>query len=226
MKRRIALLTSIGIIFGILSITLCASAQNAQTNDSILEKPISISFKDVPVRNAIEQLFQGTGLSYAFEPGVQGTVTLNLVDVPFNDALTAILKAANLTVRKERGIYTIGPIREITTFEPSTAAIEIPEIEKPKMLEKIQIGYADVYDIANIFGVDVIESRASDLSGLDVGGEGGTGGSDYGGDTDTGNTGRTSGGTSRSSGRSSGTSSFGSSRSSGSSIGTGITMPR
>ncbi len=228
MRRQIVLLTGIILVFAIMCSAFPAAAQTVDN-----EKPISINFRDVPVRNAIDQLFLGRGLSYAFEPGVSGVVTLNLVDVPFNDALSAILKAANMTVRREKGIYTIGPIKDITTLDTGQV-IEVPEIEKPKILEKIPIGYADVYDIGSVFGVQPISSRASSMTGSGGGsGFGSSGSSGFGNNNNSGsgsNFGSGGSGSSNfgsgSSSRSSSSRSSGSSIGGGSSMGSGITMPR
>ncbi|MHB1458753.1 MAG: hypothetical protein ACYC0V_17730 [Armatimonadota bacterium] len=204
MRRQIVLLASLMLAIAIMCSTFPAAAQTVRET----EKPISVNFKDVPIQNALDILFQGTGLNKVIEPGVRGTVNLTLVDVPFSDALSAITKAAGMTVRKEKGIYYIGPQKEYTP-ESVASDITVPEIEKAKILEKIPIGYADVYDIGYVFGVQPISSRASSMTGSGSGGGfGGNSNSSFGGNNNSNsNSNFGSGSNNRSSGGSSGTSS-------------------
>jgi type II secretory pathway component HofQ len=157
-------------------------------------KHVTIQFKDVPIKSAIQMLFDGTGLNYAVDPTVTGTVNVSLVDVPFADALSTILKISNppLTVRKENGIYMIAPQKQdvtpVVTAPPDLAATaEAPTVERKKTLEKISIGYADVYDIATIFGAQTVASRATQMSGGFGGGSSGFGNSSFGGSSGFGN---------------------------------------
>ncbi|MHB0999329.1 MAG: hypothetical protein ACYC27_08780 [Armatimonadota bacterium] len=205
-RRQFALLAGIVLAMTIMCSAFPAAAQTERET----EKKISVNFKDVPIQNAIEVLFEGTGLNYAIEPGVRGTVNVRLVDVPFSDALTAVLKASSMTVRKENGIYTIGPLREAAT-EVAGPTVDIPEIERQKILEKIPIGYADVYDIGAVFGVQPVGSRASSMTGSGGGGFGGNSGSSFGNSSNNNSNSNSGGGFGGNSGSSFGNRSSGSS---------------
>jgi hypothetical protein len=138
------------------------------------EKRVTLHFKDVPTANAIDILFEG--MNHVNEPGISGAVNLHLNDVPFTDALQALLKAAGLTARKENNTYYIGPQKELTADQTQIPQL-VPEtelqVERAKIPEKIPIGYADVADIGAILGVQSIASRASSMFG--GGGMGGMG---------------------------------------------------
>jgi len=68
------------------------------------QKTVTLFLSDTPIKNALETLFEDTNVAYVLEPGIAGTVTMRINDVPFSDALSAVLKASGLTVRKENGI--------------------------------------------------------------------------------------------------------------------------
>ncbi|MDI6828648.1 MAG: hypothetical protein QME62_09210 [Armatimonadota bacterium] len=139
------------------------------------EKLVTIRVQDTPIRSAIDMLFQGSGKNYGFEAGAdQNTlITVNLVDVPFTNALNTMLRAAGMTMRQENGIYMIGPKREQTT-EVAAPTEWIPEVETDQTtsrdIRKLQIGFIDVGDLADIFGVQSYGTRAA------YGGFGGYGG--------------------------------------------------
>jgi hypothetical protein len=200
MRRQIVLLAGLILAIAIMCSAFPAAAQTERET----EKRVSVNFKDVPIQNALDVLFEGTGLNKVIEPGVRGTINVSLVDVPFSDALAAITKAAGMTVRKEKGIYYIGPQKELTV-ETAQNEITVPVVETAKILEKIPIGYADVYDIGAVFGVSPIESRASSM-GSNSSGSGNSGfGNNSSGNSNNSNSsfGNSSSGTNRSSSTSS-----------------------
>lgn len=220
MRRQIVLLAGLMLAIAIMCSAFPAAAQTERET----EKRVSVNFKDVPVQNALDVLFEGTGLNKVIEPGVRGTVNVSLVDVPFSDALASITKAAGMTVRKEKGIYYIGPQKELTV-ENAGSEITVPVVETAKILEKIPIGYADVYDIGAVFGVSPIESRASSMGNGGSSGSGGFGNNSSG-NSNSGNSNSNFGSGSSGSNRSSGSSFGGSSGGGGISSGGGISMPR
>jgi len=173
MKAILVLLTLASILTVIVAAPSFAQAQTET------ERLVTIRVQDTPIRSAIDMLFQGSGKNYGFEAGAdQNTlITVNLVDVPFTNALNTMLRAAGMTMRQENGIYMIGPKKEQTT-EVTAPTEWIPEVETDqttsKDIRKLQIGFIDVGDLADIFGVQSYGTRAA------YGGYGGYGGG-YGG---------------------------------------------
>jgi len=154
------------------------------------EKSVTINFLDVPIQSAVRILFEGvSGVSYNFEPGVTGNVNMKLVDVPFTQALEKVLQSANMTMTNENGIYTIAPKKEqVTEVAPAPdIKIEEPELQPKMILEKVPIGYSNVYDILAILGGGSsgggmsggMGSRMGGMSGGSYGG--GMSGGSYGG---------------------------------------------
>ncbi|HEY3268181.1 MAG TPA: hypothetical protein VGM37_14760 [Armatimonadota bacterium] len=121
-------------------------------------KTISLDFKDMPIREAVQALFSGTGLNYAVTPEAAQaapTVTLNLQDVSFDAALNILTKTAGLRYRKDRdtGVYMIEAKTVDTgvtpvggTTAPDTSA-PAPDVTPVLQIEKIPLNYADTIDI-------------------------------------------------------------------------------
>ncbi len=154
-------------VFALLLMGAALKPALAQQNAGGNVKRVTVNFKDVAVKNAIEMLFEGSGQNYAFEPGVQGTVNVKLVDIPFPDALSAVLKAANLTMRKDKAVYIIGPQKEAPPVVLAPPPAVVKEAVKPapkKVVIKIPVGYADAFDIGAFFGVAGTRSSAASMS--------------------------------------------------------------
>jgi type II secretory pathway component GspD/PulD (secretin) len=71
---------------------------------------VSLDLRDLPLRQAVDKLFQGTGQQFAVEPAVPNyPITVRFHDVPFEAALRTLLRLApGVTYRKEDDTYVIG----------------------------------------------------------------------------------------------------------------------
>jgi hypothetical protein len=118
-------------------------------------KQVTFHLQDVPLRQAVEELFRGTGLKYVVQPDVPNApISLHLRGVPFQTALRTLVNRAGLVYRLEgppgaaRFVCVIGkrqasdgkqsaaPLEWLTaTLGPSTAVLEIvvPAALKPKV---------------------------------------------------------------------------------------------
>jgi hypothetical protein len=137
---------------------------------------VTLSLRDVPLRTALQMLFQGSGLQHAVEPAVPNyPITLDIRDIPFPTALRTLLRLApQVTYRKEGDVYIVGmrapqvdttaAAPEITQPDPATAAAE-------PQAAKIALDYTHAAVLAQVLGARIV------LSELDVmGGAGGYGG--------------------------------------------------
>src|SRR5689334_14347561 len=93
------------------------------------QAPVTISLRDVPLRTALETLFNGTGLQHAVEPAVPNyPITLDVRDVPFGTALRTLLRLApNVTYRKEGDIYIIGMRQPQPEQTATTEEVQPPD---------------------------------------------------------------------------------------------------
>lgn len=66
------------------------------------------------VRDVLGQIFDQGGVRYSLDPGVDGTVTVNLVDVPFDAALKTTLQASSLLCKVEGGVHRVTPAPKVT----------------------------------------------------------------------------------------------------------------
>ena len=67
----------------------------------ISKRRISVNFYNTDVRMILKAISDQTGINIIYGPDVQGTVTLKLKDVTFDDAMRLILKMSGLVVKKE-----------------------------------------------------------------------------------------------------------------------------
>ncbi len=73
-------------------------------------EPISMSLKDADVREVLRTFARLSGLNIVIQPGVRGTVTVELEKVPWDQALDQILKINGLGYELEGNIMRIAPL--------------------------------------------------------------------------------------------------------------------
>ena len=112
---------------------------------------LSLNFQDIEVRAVLQLIADFTGLNMVTSDSVQGSLTLRLKNVPWDQALDIILKTKGLAMRKAGNVILVAPSQEI-------AAQERLELEAQKQVEElaplktniIQINYAKAAEIAEL----------------------------------------------------------------------------
>ena len=123
------------------------------------QRPISLNFQNVPVRQLLQILANENDLNLVASESVSGNITLRLENVPWERALNTILRVKGLSKRLDGNILIVAPADEL-------AEREAQELEAKQRLSQlaplestyIQINYAKAADIAAI-----LRTESSDL---------------------------------------------------------------
>ena len=113
---------------------------------------LSLNFQDIDVRSVLQLIADFTNLNLVASDSVEGSITLRLQNVPWDQALDLVLKTKGLDQRKIGNVLLIAPADEI-------AARERQELESQQLMaelaplrrELIQVNYAKAADIAKLF---------------------------------------------------------------------------
>ena len=119
--------------------------------DGFLGERLSINFQNIDVRSALSVIADFTGLNFVTSNSVEGELTLNLQDVPWDQALDVILQTQGLAKRQTGGVVWIAPAEEIIANE--RAELEAQKVVAdlaPLVSELIQVNYARAEDLADI----------------------------------------------------------------------------
>lgn len=112
---------------------------------------LSLNFQDIEIRAVLQLIADFTGINMVTSDTVQGSVTLRLQNVPWDQALDLILKTKGLAKRKQGNVMLIAPSEEITAREKQEfeSRKQVDELA-PLFSEVIQINYAKASEIAAI----------------------------------------------------------------------------
>lgn len=112
---------------------------------------LSLNFQNIEVRAVLQLIADFTSMNLVTSDTVEGSVTLRLQNVPWDQALDIILKTKGLGMRKTGNLLFVAPAQEIADREKSDleAKQQIKELE-PLYSEMIQINYAKAEEISSM----------------------------------------------------------------------------
>lgn len=101
---------------------------------------LSLNFQNIEVRAVLQLIADFTGINMVTSDSVDGTLTLRLKNVPWDQALDMILKTKGLDQRREGNVMMIAPAEEI-------AAREKLELEANKQIEELAPLYSETIQV-------------------------------------------------------------------------------
>ncbi|MEO8161453.1 MAG: AMIN domain-containing protein, partial [Arenimonas sp.] len=80
-------------------------------------KPVTFNFQDVPVRTVLQLIAEESNLNIVVADTVGGSVTLRLINVPWDQALEIVLRAKGLDQRRDGNVVWVAPQAELAAYE-------------------------------------------------------------------------------------------------------------
>jgi type IV pilus assembly protein PilQ len=116
---------------------------------------ISFNFQNVEVRAALQAVADISGLNIIASDSVSGSLTLQLKQVPWDQALDVIMQAKGLDMRKNGNVLWIAPKEEMLTKEKLELEqkSQIADLE-PLRSEIFQLNYQKAEAFRTVFGLD------------------------------------------------------------------------
>ncbi|HEK85583.1 MAG TPA: type IV pilus secretin family protein [Candidatus Aminicenantes bacterium] len=132
---------------------------------------ISLKFKDADLRDVILFLADFAGLNVIFDPEVRGTVTCNLQEVPWDQALDIVLKQNKMGKVIEGNVLRIAPIDVLSREDEDLRKLkESKELAGPVQVKTITLSYSKARDVQSLLksklsknGEIVIDERTNTL---------------------------------------------------------------
>ena len=118
---------------------------------------MSLRFREYPVREVLQAFSDFSTFNMVISDSVSGTITLNLQDVPWDQAMDIILKQKNLSMERQGNVIMIAPKDELiarakanqeaVALEPVRDAIYqlsfLSAVVAKKQLEEYMLGYSN-----------------------------------------------------------------------------------
>ncbi|MBI5781761.1 MAG: type IV pilus secretin PilQ [Rhodocyclales bacterium] len=116
---------------------------------------LTLNFQNIDVRAVLQVLADFSGFNLVVSDTVQGTITLRLVDVPWDQALDIILQNKKLDKRQQGNVIWVAPAQEIAEQEKVQLDAFNQRIEKGVLVtESFQINYHSAAEIYQMISND------------------------------------------------------------------------
>lgn len=114
-------------------------------------EPIDLRVTDADITEVLRTFAQISNLNIVVQPGVRGTVTAELVNVPWDQALTQILKINGLGFELEGNVMRIAPTRILREEASERQQLELAKaLAIPLRTVMKRLSYADATEVAGV----------------------------------------------------------------------------
>ena len=114
-------------------------------------EPLSLNFQDVEVRAVLQVLADYAGVNLVASDAVQGSITLRLQDVPWDQALDLVLRSKGLSRRQEGNVLLVAPAAEFAAQSADARVSQVLDAQlQPLRRELLPIHHAKAADLAQL----------------------------------------------------------------------------
>lgn len=125
-----------------------AASANADPASAYSGNLVSLSFQNIDVRSVLQLLADENDFNLVASDAISGNITLQLRDVPWDQALNLVLQSRNLAKRLVGNVLYVAPADEIAAQEQQALdASRQAQALAPLHTEYVQVNYADAANI-------------------------------------------------------------------------------
>jgi type IV pilus assembly protein PilQ len=129
-----------------------AATSKADTKKVYTGRRVSLEFSDADIRKILQLIAEVSNLNFLIGDDVSGTLSIKLVNVPWDQALEVILDAKGLEKRQEGNIMYIKPKGKFKTEEQEESEALLEHEKRMELKTQLfEINFASIDDIAAQF---------------------------------------------------------------------------
>ncbi len=123
---------------------------------------VTFNFQDIPTRSALQLIADVSNLNIVASDSVGGSVTLRLVNVPWDQALAVIMRAKSLGMQRDGNVIWVAPQSELASYERAKAETRMQAEEAaPLVTDYIPISYGKASTIAQMLTQKSLQNTAA-----------------------------------------------------------------
>ena len=124
---------------------------NGMTGPKYTGSRVTFNFQDIPTRSALQLIADVSNLNIVASDSVGGSITLRLVNVPWDQALAVIMRAKSLGMQRDGNVIWVAPQTELAAYEQARAETRLrAEEAAPLVTDFIPISYGKASTIAQL----------------------------------------------------------------------------
>ena len=149
------------------SLALAARGEaGADGGFSYTGEKVTFDFKDIDIRNALKLIAEMSDLNIIMSDDVTGTLTMRLVDVPWDQALEIILSARGLGKEQNGNVLRVAPVEVLRVEYESKIEARKGSLQlEPLLTEFITLSYSKVSEIKLMLEASKASANQKDKKG-------------------------------------------------------------
>ena len=130
---------------------------------------LTMNFQDLETRAVLQLIADFSDLNIVVSDTVQGSVTLRLQNVPWDQALDIVMTTKGLDMRRNGNVIIVAPAEEIAAREKADLeAQEALQTLEPLRSEFIQVNYAKAAELADLIKGENMNSLMSERGSVAI----------------------------------------------------------
>jgi type IV pilus assembly protein PilQ len=122
-----------------------------QASKSFKGRKITLRLRDTPLSDVLSMIAEASGFNIILGDGIEGKLTLSLVDVPWDQALDVILTTRRLGAERKNNVLRITTLANLTAEKEEQIKAKLAsEKAAPRATRIFPISYADIDEIRKI----------------------------------------------------------------------------
>jgi len=147
-----------GLVVAALLISTTAAGRPVEYGPEL----VSLDLKDADLHDVLRYFSSIGGFNVVLEPGVRGSVTVRLRDVPWTEAMELVLRANDLWFDLEDNVIWIAPRAVLLARLRAEAELaDAREAAAPLFTIVVQVSYARAEEIAQVVAQTALTSRGT-----------------------------------------------------------------
>jgi type IV pilus assembly protein PilQ len=138
-------------IGNVVRLDVSKAVNQGETAAEEKQQELSMHFQNIPVRDVLQVIAQFTHSNIVLSNSVSGNMTLNLKDVPWKQALSAIMESQGLGMKHIGPILWVAPASQIASQETSELKFNAAKRKtEPLVTEMLPLNYIKASTVATI----------------------------------------------------------------------------
>jgi type IV pilus assembly protein PilQ len=130
---------------------------------------LTLNFQDLETRAVLQLIADFSGLNVVVSDTVQGSVTLRLQNVPWDQALDIVMTTKGLDMRRNGNVIIVAPAEEIAAREQAELeALQALQTLEPLRSEFMQVNYAKASELADLIRGEGANSLLSERGSVAI----------------------------------------------------------
>jgi len=144
---------------------------NSRKSQVFIGKPITLKVQNANVIDVLRLIGDSSGFNIVIGSGVAGTISLSLIDVPWDQVLDVVLRTKTLGAERNKNILRVMTLQNLTREKQlELSAKAAAQKIAPRVTKVFPISFADISSLSSLltsFGTDGVVSGAQPTISVD-----------------------------------------------------------